>query len=205
MRVDIRSTLLDDRRFTENLRRRAMPLAIRNSLNDVAFDVRRTVVGPLWSKSFNVRNRQFPRAAFRVKKATRTRLVSELFDRFDRDWLRRQASGGTRRARGGRYLAIPLSYVRARRTRSGRVPKRLLPRTIQQKGSFEEGKTVYVKVRKRDKAPTPMYTLRRSVFIPKRFPFFERVPRLGAASMRRNFPRNLELSVQRENRPGRLR
>ena len=204
VRVHVRTTFEDDARFARDVAKKAAPLAMRNTLNDTAFAVRREVVGPLWESSFNVRNRRFPRAAFRVEKATLAKRKSALFERFDKQFVRLQASGGTKRPRKAGRLAIPLRYVRARRTSTGKIPKRLSPKGIQKRpDKFEEDGLIYIRPRR--KPAVPLYLLRRSVEIPQRFDFFETCKRFGSLVFARLAPINFEKSVALVNRRSRLR
>ena len=180
-RVHIRPYL----RFTTKMERQVTPTAIRNSLNDTAFDVKKSTVNEVFPRVFAVRDNRFAAAAFRVKKASRSNLRASVFDRLGRGNLREHINGGTRRARG-RHVAVPTDPVKARRGARG-VPKNLRPTAALAKPNTfvatVNGQKVIMQRPKRGK-PKVLYVLERRVRIKKRFPFEKN----GRSIVRRRFP-----------------
>lgn len=185
MRLTIKSNISAVKREMSRLERRELPKAIRNALNDTAFDVRQFTVGPLWRRSFpQARNRRFPGVAFRVIRASNRRLVAEVYDRLDRFFLPEHITGRDRTARAHR-ITVPIGV---KRTATGRIPKNKAPNNLKNAFVADLGKGPGVWQRQRDGSLKLMYVLEDRVNIDKRFPFF----RLGAAKARQRFPGHMQ-------------
>lgn len=192
--MTIEVNVVDDvraaRRTLERIHRRQIPFATRLALNDMAFEARTEVVNTIYPRAFEVRATRFPRTAFRVDKATRSRPVARVFDRLKKDFLKRQAAGGVvRPGQGGRW-AIKTSYVKARLTKTGRVPKRLQPRNPK---AYKVGDTLFQDFKRQ--ADAPLYTLRPSVRLPLRFTFFRDINLLVRRRFRSHFARALARAI----------
>lgn len=159
---------------------RQVPFAVSQTLNDVAFAARKEIVEKTYPKSFDIRNRQFPKTAFRVRKATKRKLEAALYDRTESDWLSRQVHGGIKKAPGGGRLAIPTKQVR--RTARGRVTKSHMPSNLLSGKGFKVGtglkQTIVKKVSGRQVA---FFHLRDRARIRKRFPFYKSVQKVAQA------------------------
>ena len=89
-----------------------MPFAMSQALNSTAFDIRRQIVDRTYPQSFNVKNKRFANAMFRVEKASKRKLSAAVFDRLGKDYMAMQAEGGTKLPRG-RNIAIPAGLTNA--------------------------------------------------------------------------------------------
>ena len=187
VRTDIKKTM----RTLNRMQRNQIPFAASKALNDTAFEVRRFVVGPLWNRSFpQSRNKRFPHVAFRVKRASKRNLRSEVFDRLNRFFLPLHITGQDKRARGGR-LAIP-NTQHVRRTATGRIPKRQQPANLPNSFVADMGRGDALYQRQRDGSVKLMYVLRDTSRIDARFPFF----RLGYAKGRQVWPRMMDRALR---------
>ena len=86
-----------------------LPFAMAGALTATAFIVRNTIVKDTFPRSFDVKNKRFAGAAFRVDKANKRKLEARVFDRLDKEYLAMQESGGTKRPRGNN-IAIPTDH-----------------------------------------------------------------------------------------------
>ena len=189
MRVstDIKNTM----RQLNRMQRNQVPFAASKALNDTAFDVRRFVVGPLWNRSFpQSRNKRFPHVIFRVRRAKKRDLRSEVFDRLDRYFLPLHIAGRDKTARGGR-LAIP-NTRHITRTATGRIPKRVQPANLPNSFVEDRGRGPALWQRQRDGSVRLMYYLRSTSRIIARFPFF----RLGYAKGRQVWSKNMDRALR---------
>ena len=170
--------------------KKQIPFATSMALNDAAFAVRKEIVERTYPASFTVKSQQFARQVFRVKKSTKHNLVSEVFDRFEKDYLANQAEGGIKEKRG-RYIAIP---GRDRPVIRGKATyRRVHPRVVLDRPkSFTQtvrGQDMILERRTKKRYPLKrIYLLHESnVKIPKRFPFYERGRAVAQSSFSRAF------------------
>lgn len=159
----------DLKRFGRKLKsfaRRQLAFAVSKAINDTLFDVRRSSVD-LYNASFEVRNRRFIRSALRVKKASKRNLVGHLRDRFEKDWLERQAQGGTKTPRGSKLL-VP---VAAKRYAKGTKDPRSYAKSFI--GKTRDGRLgLFQRYGRGGKRMRMLFALKDSVRVPKRFPFY---------------------------------
>ena len=153
--------------------RRQIPFITSLAINNSMKDVRKRVIGSTWPKAFTVRNRAFPGVVLRIKFSTKASLKAELFDSLGREYLEMHTTGGTKTAKGGGRLAIPLNVKRGA---SGRIPKSRKPRSITAKKSTRVirgrgGKSLIVEKFKGE--TVVRYVLAPSAKIDKRFRFYE--------------------------------
>ena len=181
MRLSVKSNVST---FTKLLssKARQIPFATAGALNDTAFAVRKQVVERTYPRSFEVRNRSFPRTAFRVEKANKRKLQAAVYDRTESEWLSRQAFGGRKRAPGGGLVAIPTDAVR--RTARGRVSAAQRPGAILNRRGIKIDTAAGGMILKKKRV---FYFLRDSVRVPKRFPFAEDAKKSVQQTYRRNF------------------
>lgn len=144
------------------------------ALNNTAFKVREQIVERTWSAAFTVRNRAFPGRIFRVtKKARKNELSAMLGTTLDREWIHRQATGGTKTGHSGARVAVP-AVPGQLRAPNGRIRKNLKPGAIQsRKGVVVVGKTggrQFIIDRKKKQL---LYSIVPSAKINKRFRFYE--------------------------------
>ena len=164
-----------------------VPYALSNSINSALFDTRRDVVGVVFPASFDVHNRSFAKAAFRVNKSTKATLTGELYDRLGRGHLAEHAEGGIKHAASGN-LAVPTARIRKFRGSRG-IPKGKRPRAWKKKNEIrvtsegifkgEGGRLV------------ALYFFSPSAKLRPRFPFYETFERDVTAGIRKNFPQQL--------------
>ena len=169
---------------------RQMPFATSQAINDTAFQVRKQIVERTYPRSFEVRNRGFPKTAFRVQKSHKRNLEAHVYDRTKSDWLTRQAKGGIKRNPSGPYVAIPTSTVRL--TGRGKIRQADKPRSILSKGGFQiksgAGEAIF---KTKNRVTRAYYFLRSQAVIPKRFPFAEDAARITRRNYRVNFRKRL--------------
>ncbi|NDV20835.1 hypothetical protein GO013_15600 [Pseudodesulfovibrio sp. JC047] len=159
--------------FIRGLAKRQLPYATANAINSTCFDIRDHTVKHTYPDSFEVRNKNFARAAFRVDKANKRRLVGRVYDRLQRRWLERQARGGTKRPHGSN-LAIPTSNIK--RTASGRVGVAKRPRNLRNAFVADlngKGKAVYQRYGRKGRKLRLAYVLEPRARVGKRFSFYE--------------------------------
>ena len=174
-----------------------MPFAMSQALNSTAFDIRRQIVDRTYPQSFNVKNKRFANAMFRVEKASKRKLSAAVFDRLGKDYMAMQAEGGTKLPRG-RNIAIP---GRAnQRTATGKIPRARQPRQIIASGkayktTLRGGQQAIVQPQGRGKVKRlkVMYVLEQTARIPKRFPFYED----AQTAAQRNFNKRFNAEFKR--------
>lgn len=159
-----------------NIQRKQLPFAFANTLNDVAFKVRKQIVDRTFPRSFDVRDKKFASASFRVKKANKRKLESVVFDKLDRGNLKLHAKGGTRRGRSG-SIAVPTNYVKGKRKTRG-VPAASRPKRVIESAngylSDKAGKKmIWQEYGRKGSKKRLMYSLKPTVRIKKRFYFYE--------------------------------
>ena len=168
-----------------------LPFATHRALNDTAFQVRNHIVKRTHPKSFDVKSRTFARAAYRViRSPNKRKLEAAVVDRFEYDYLARQAEGGVKTKRG-RYIAIPAQerpVVRSRASHAKNNPRTILanPKAFQQN---VDGQDMILQRRTKKRYPLKrMYLLHeQDVRIPKRFPFYEEGTRIANRNFAVNF------------------
>ena len=137
--------------------------------------VRNTIVEDTFPRSFNVKNKRFAGATFRVDKANKRKLEARVFDRLGKDFLAMQESGGTKRPRGNN-VAIPTDEIRV----TGRgVAKARRPRQILQSGKrafktrSKTGQEIIAQRRGKKRYPLKvLYILEPQAQIKPRFSFY---------------------------------
>jgi len=152
-----------------------LPFATAGALTSTAFVVRETIVEDTFPRSFNVKNKRFAGATFRVDKANKRKLEARVFDRLGKDFLAMQESGGTKRPRGNN-VAIPTDEIRV----TGRgVAKARRPRQILQSGKrafktrSKTGQEIIAQRRGKKRYPLKvLYVLEPQAQIKPRFPFY---------------------------------
>lgn len=168
-----------------------LPFAMSQALNSTAFDIRKQIVDRTYPQSFNVKNKRFANAMFRVEKASKRKLSAAVFDRLGKDYMAMQAEGGTKLPRG-RNIAIP---GRAnQRTSTGKIPRARQPRQIIASGkayktTLRGGQQAIVQPQGRGKVKRlkVMYVLEQTARIPKRFDFYEDANTVSRRKFDKNF------------------
>ena len=171
--------------------RKELPKAVRNSLNDTAFDVRKFVVQTLWPRSFpRARNPKFAKAAFNVKRSDPKTLKAIVFDRLDKEIFRRTTTGSVRRARKGN-LAIP-ETIRGNVKIGQRGPtKANRPANIKNAIVLDlkgRGEAIYKQTKDGLKL---MYVLKPTATQAKNFEFYK----FAGAKARQRFPKHIKREV----------
>ena len=194
--LTVKTSIRAARRRLSVLQRRQLPFAVSRSLNDVAFMARKRIVERVWPASFTARNKSFPKAVFRIEKSRKRpppimATPARLFDRLGRDYLKLQATGGTKRARG-RNIAIPGRDLK--RGPKG-VRKGFRPRQAPDRGdTYKRGGFIFQR-QSRGKVRL-LYTLRPTARIDKRFRFFEEITKLGRQRFPAILARNLRNAIR---------
>lgn len=156
---------------------REVPFGTAGALNATIFDVRRHIVEVTYPRSFEVRNRAFPRVLFRIMpKATKRKLETMLVQHLDRGYVAMHADGGTKRGRSGGRVAIP-DKPEKMRTKNGRIRATNKPRRIvDRKDVFvvEKGSRKFILKRGRKGAKNELlYSIVPEAQIKKSFRFYE--------------------------------
>jgi len=154
-----------------------IPFATHRALNDTAFALRKHIVEKTYPKSFEVKNKSFARAMFRVERSpSKRKLSAAVYDRLGRNYMVDQAEGGIKTPRG-KSIAIPgqdRPQVRGRASYNRHKPRTVLgrPRAFVQKVGNQE---MILERRTQKRYPLKrLYLLEQQpVRIPKRFPFYE--------------------------------
>lgn len=176
MRLSLQSNIKEFTRGLTRVQKRQIPFATKNAITDTAFAVRKRIVERTWPRSVEARNKRFAGTAFRVEKASKSKLQARVFDRLGREALSRQALGQIRRARRSAHLAIPTGNVK--RTRSGKIRKRDLPASLRNNPKAftvrARGREMILERATKRRYPLrPLYGLKSSARVPKSFPFHE--------------------------------
>ena len=182
--------------FVRGLARRQLPYATANAINSTCFDIRDNTVKRTYPKAFKVRNKNFARASFRVGKASKYRLEGRVYDRLGREWLERQARGGTKRPTGSN-LAIPTRNIK--RTASGRIGKAKRPRNLRNAFVADlkgKGKAVYQRYGRKGKNIRLAYVLEPRAKVSKRFDFYEDAKRVVDKRFASHFSRAFAHAVR---------
>jgi len=192
LRLDVDSNASKVQRAIQGLSKQ-MPFATAGALTTTAFDVRKAMVKTIYPSSFNVKNRGFANAMFRVDKANKKKLEARVYDRFGKDYMVNQAEGGTKQKRG-RYVAVPSTD---RPKVSGKATyNRVHPRTIltRPKAFVQQAKGSTMILERRTKKRYPLkklYVLHSAnPRIPKRFPFYERGHAIAKMKIEKNFAKS---------------
>jgi len=173
-----------------------LPFAMAGALTATAFIVRNTIVKDTFPRSFDVKNKRFAGAAFRVDKANKRKLEARVFDRLDKEYLAMQESGGTKRPRGN-SIAIPTDEIRV----TGRgVAKARRPRQLLQSGKrafrtrSRTGQEIIAQRRGKKRYPLrTLYILEPRANIKPRFPFYT----VAIVSAQKAFDKKLPEFLQR--------
>jgi hypothetical protein len=145
-----------------------VPFALSQALNDAAKTARAEIVDTVWPRSVTVRNRAFMGWMMRTDFANKHNLKVRLYNREPREFLPRQAEGGTKRPHQGKQIAIPGTIVKRARGRGG-VPSNLKPRMLP--NSFKRGNAIFQRVGKEH--IRLMYVLNDQASVRKSFPAYE--------------------------------
>jgi|11BtaG_2_1085332.scaffolds.fasta_scaffold10814_1 hypothetical protein len=177
MNINISSNISTLAKAIDAFGKNQIPFATHRALNDTAFALRGNTIDRTYPKSFDVKNKQFPRALLRVKRSRSKRdLVAEVYDHLGREYMTDQAEGGTKTPRGT-SVAIPARdrpRVRGRASYNRYKPRTILgrPRAFIQKVGDQ---TLILERRTKNRYPLKLlYLLHEGqVRIPSRFPFYK--------------------------------
>jgi len=138
--VNVRTNVAQVTANLNRFERKQVPFAMAKAINDTLFDLRPALITE-WNLSFpGAKNKGFARTAFRINKASKHALKSSVYDRFETEWVQRQATGGTKTPKG-RSLAIPqYGPGRLRRTRWGPGAKQKARAIIGNSADYFSGK-----------------------------------------------------------------
>ena len=202
--LSIRDNIAQVQKRLTAIERRQIPFAASQAINDTVKDIRKRIVEVTAPRAFTLRNRRFISSQLRMEFATKRRLVGAVFDAKGRGQLELHARGGIKRPRG-RHLAIPTEDVKAKRTGSGRIPKRLTPRTVLNKAgrrrafvvTFRSGQEAIVRRIGKGRQPLEvLHLLERRARIPRSFRFFEDAKKVTKARFKRHFERRLRQALR---------
>lgn len=177
MQINVSSNISTVAKAIDAFGKNEIPFATHRALNDTAFAVRNHIVKKTYPQSFNVKNKGFAGAMFRVERSpSKRKLVASVFDRLGREYMVDQAEGGVKTPRG-RSIAIPgldRPVARGRASYERNKPRTVLgrPRAFRQ---LVGGQEMILERRTKKRYPLKrLYLLeQQSVRIPKRFPFYE--------------------------------
>jgi len=191
------------------IQRKQLPFAFSKTLNDTAFQVRKTVTGPTYNRAFDVKNRKFAGQSFRVFKATKRKLEASVTQvkvrQLYRGNLKMHAEGGIKRPRAGN-IAIPSDKMKAKRTRTGRIGQANRPRQLLEKprtfiAVMPSGKRGIWQRRGKKRLPIDLlYSFEKSVRITKNYLFFEDGSKVVRQNLQRNFSKAFDQAMKTRNR-----
>ncbi len=192
LRLNIDSNATQVQRAIQGLSKQ-LPFATAGALTTTAFDIRKAMVKTIYPASFDVKNRGFASAMFRVDKAHKKKLEARLYDRFGSDYMANQAEGGVKKKRG-QYVAVPSTdrpRVSNKSTYERNKPRTVLTRPkafVQQ----AKGSTMILERRTKKRYPLKkLYVLHTgNPRIPKRFPFYERGHAIAKMRIEKNFAKS---------------
>ena len=192
-----------------SVQRKQLPFAFSKTLNDTAFQVRKTVTGPTYNRAFDVKNRKFAGQSFRVFKSTKRKLEASVTQvkvrQLYRGNLKMHAEGGVKRPRAGN-IAIPSDKIKAKRTRTGRIGQANRPRQLLEKprtfiAVMPSGKRGIWQRRGKKRLPIDLlYTLDKSVRITKEYMFFEDGSKVVRKKLQRNFSKAFDHAMKTRKR-----
>lgn len=194
--ISISSNIAAVRKRLYAYERAQLPYATAQTLNALAFEVRKEVVGPLWTAAFpGKRNAAFPSAVFRVEKATKGKYIARVHnDVAPRTFLDKQAKGGVRIPHGSGSISIPSTTLKPRRGAHG-MPQALKPRQVLSNKAFvihRNGKRLIMRHTKGGGVEL-LYVLATSATIRKAWPVYES----AEAVVRTQFARVFHAQLQR--------
>ena len=171
-----------------------IPYGISIALNASMESARSYLIGSTWPGGVHVRNTSFMNASLttRGNKASKRDLSVTLYDKLGRDYIVRQATGGTKTARTGN-VAIP-NAVNVRRGAHG-VVRSQRPRALQ--NSFVKNGKIF---QRQDKGLKLMYSLKNSVRVPKHVRMYEDGISVLEREMARALPAAFELAMSTARR-----
>lgn len=192
-----------------SVQRKQLPFAFSKTLNDTAFQVRKTVTGPTYNRAFDVKNSKFSGQSFRVFKATKRKLEASVTQvkvrQLYRGNLKMHAEGGIKRPRAGN-IAIPSDKMKAKRTRTGRIGQANRPRQLLEKprtfiAVMPSGNRGIWQRRGNKRLPIDLlYTLDSSVRITKSYMFFEDGSKVVRKKLQRNFSKAFDQAMKTRKR-----
>jgi hypothetical protein len=169
--------------------RKQVPFALSQTINSTLFSVRKHIVNRTFKRAFDVKNKRFPSATWRVEKATKRKLNGRLYDFLTNANLQLHEEGGLKKPRGN-HIAIPQEQ---KRLKSGRVPKGKTPREIlKQKRYFyakmpSGKKGIWKRITKKRLPIRLIYSFTEQAKIEKRFPFHRDANKVAERTYRRHF------------------
>lgn len=168
-----------------------VPFALSQALNDAAKVARTEIVDVVWPRSMSVHNRAFMGWMMRTDFAGKHNLKVRLYNREPREFLPRQADGGTKTPHRGAQIALPSNFVNASRGSSG-IPKWLKPRNVP--NSFRKGNAIFQRLGKG--RVRLLYTLKGQAHVPKRFPAHETWDRVMRSEVMRAFGPRMQAAMR---------
>lgn len=190
LRVDA-GELLRFAKTTEAWARDQLPFATAAALTDTAKAAAAHVRDGL-TEHFTVRNLGFRNAVQYQAADKRARpIMAKVGTAEWAEFLTLHALGGVKRARGGHRVAVPTTAVK--RTASGRIPKRLKPRTLREskrlaRGVLERRGLIALEIGKKLRV---FFTLVDAARIRKRWPLGEEVSETVGARLGEFFAKRL--------------
>jgi len=138
--IRIRAGELGD--FSRRLRAWAssqLPFATAAALTDVA-RLARDEVRERLPRHFKVRNQAWRKSVVQMLPADKRDAPIQAAVYVPRwaPWMEAHVAGGTKRSRGAARVAVPSRITAARRSASGRIPKRWKPRSLRARKGLEE-------------------------------------------------------------------
>ena len=198
MEAKIDSNLPSFGLFVSDAKRNQMPFATKQTLNSVAFSVRKNTVDRVAPSAFATRNKRFITASLRVDLATKTTLRASVFDKLQRGNLEDHAQGGTKTPRG-RHVAIPSRELAKKRSGRG-VQKNRRPRTaLNRKTAFTtviNGQKVIAERKGKAGKLKILYVLERSAKLRKSFPFYREADYVISAEVGPTFTKEFEKAMR---------
>ncbi len=207
--LNIKDDIKRATRRLNDIEKRQIPQATKNTVNDTIKDIRRQIVGVTAPRAFTIRNKRFITSQMRMEFAKDKRNVrAALFDAKGRGQLEKHARGGTKTPRG-KHIAIPSREIEGKRTKSGKIPKKLKPRTVLSKAGrrqafrikFQSGQEAIVRRKGKKRSPLQvLYLLERRARIRKAFRFHEDATKVARRVLPGHFRRRLRQALRTARR-----
>lgn len=142
MTISVRTNALQVARRMGQRGSKQIPFATKNAVNDTLFDVRSHLINRTFPAAFaSAPNKQFIKQALRVDKAKDKHApTGSVHDRFEYDWMERQARGGRKTPMTSRSLAVPHYGPGLKRTKRGPSQKRRPAELLKNRRKYFSGK-----------------------------------------------------------------
>jgi len=186
------------------IQRKQLPFAYSKTINDTIKAIRKRIVFKTHPKAFDVKNKNFAKAAYRMAFSNKRKLVGAVFDRLEKEYLVLQAKGGIKHKQG-RYLAVPTRErrpIKSKRTYESVKPKALLKKPKHFVNRVRSGQLMILKRKTKKRRPLQgLYILHETnAVIDKVFKFYEDAEKVAKQQFDRRFKVNFSRALKSARR-----